>query len=158
MRVLSSTFISSLLFILSTTSFNLQGQTPKQFQTGDWSILCNKTCLASQLLLSEDKQLKYSATMSMTDEQNLLQMKLVFPLGIYLPANIGLMVNGMEKSIPVISCIPSGCVALLIMNSEIQKAMLKTTELKIRFFSTDTRENEIIYSLKGFKEALALVN
>jgi len=156
MRVLSSTFISSVLLVLSTTSFNLQGQT--QSQTGDWSILCNKTCKATQLLLSEDKKLKYSATVSLNDEQNLLHMKLVFPLGIYLPANIALMVNGIEKSIPVTTCVPSGCNALLIMNSELQKAMMEASLLKVRFFSSDSRENEIIYSLKGFKSALELVD
>jgi invasion protein IalB len=158
MRVVSSTFISSVLFVLLMASFNLQGQTPTQLQTGDWSILCNKVCKATQLLISEDKKLKYSITVSLTDEQNLLQMKLVFPLGIYLPAKIALMVNGLEKNIPVTTCIPSGCNALLIMNSKFQKAMQEATVLKVRFFSTDSRANEIIYSLKGFNEALALVN
>jgi invasion protein IalB len=136
---------------------NLYGQTT-QSQTGDWSILCNKTCQASQLLLSEDKKLKYLATVSLNGEQNLLQMKLVFPLGIYLPANIALMVNGIEKSVPVTTCIPSGCNALLIINNELQKAMIEAPILKVRFFSSDSRENEVVYSLKGFKKALELVS
>jgi invasion protein IalB len=158
MRVLSATFILSALLVLSTTSFNLQGQTPTRLQSGDWSILCSKVCKATQLLLSEDKTLKYSATLSLTDDKTLLQMKLVFPLGIYLPANTALMVNDIEKSIPVTTCVPSGCNALLIMNSELQKEMLDAPVFKIRFFSSNSRENEVIYSLKGFDEALDLVN
>jgi invasion protein IalB len=158
MRVLSFAFISLILMTMSLTSFNLRGQTPTQFQTGDWSILCDKTCKASQLLLSEDKKLKYFAAVSFNGEQNLLQMRLVFPLGIYLPANIALMVNGIEKKTPVTTCVPSGCNALLIINNELQKTMIDAQELKVRFFSTDTRENEVIYSLKGFKEALEIIN
>jgi invasion protein IalB len=68
------------------------------------------------------------------------------------------MVNDIEKSIPVTTCVPSGCNALLIMNSELQKEMLDAPVFKIRFFSSNSRENEVIYSLKGFDEALDLVN
>lgn len=157
MQTLFSTFILSVLAVLTVAPFNLQGQTPTQFQSGDWSILCNNTCQASQLLLSENKKLKYSATMSKTGQQDLLQMKLVFPLGIYLPANIALMISETEKTIPVVTCVPSGCNALLVLNTEIQNAMLEASFFKVRFFSTDNRENELVYSLKGFKEAIAIV-
>lgn len=70
MRVLCVKFIVSVLLILSTTSFNLQGQT--QSQAGNWSISCDKTCKASQLLFSEDKKPRYSATLSLTEVQDLL--------------------------------------------------------------------------------------
>jgi len=158
MGALSATFISSVLIILLTAPFNLHGQTPTQVQAEDWSISCDKTCRASQLLISKDNKLKYSATLSLADEQNLLQMTLVFPLGIYLPANVALMINDIEKIIPVITCVPSGCNALLVINSELQNEMIKASVFKVRFFTSSSSENEVSYSLKGFKEALALVN
>lgn len=57
------------------------------------------------------------------------------------------MVNGIEKSIPVVTCVPSGWHALLILNNAFQDAMIEVPFLKVRFFSFDSRENEVNYSL-----------
>jgi invasion protein IalB len=127
-------------------------------QSGDWSIICSKTCKASQLLLSENKKLKYSATVSATDEPSLLQLKLVLPLGIYLPANVAFKVDDTAKNIPVTTCIPSGCHALIVINGSLQNKLAKAEFFKIRFFTTSQIENELSFSLKGFNKALESVN
>jgi invasion protein IalB len=140
------------------TSLHAQAQNTKQSLIGDWVLTCNDSCKATQLLISEDQQLRYGATISPTDKQGLLQLQLVFPLGIYLPPQISIMVNDTQKTTPVTTCLPTGCIAIALLNNDLQQEMLEASSFKVRFFSTDTRENELTYSLNGFERTVAAIN
>jgi invasion protein IalB len=83
-----------------------------------------------------------------------MTMQLNFTLGLYIPEGIGIAIGDFKKNTQLTTCLPKGCHALLVMNKEIKEKLKTSTNLKVRFFTGQSQEKEVSFSLKGFQSAL----
>jgi len=101
---------------------------------------------------SKKQDIIFSIQVSKVSDDNTV-MQLNFPLGLYIPAGIGISAGNFQTNISLTTCLPKGCRALLVINDEIKKQLQTSDMLDVRFFSAQNQEKEISYSLKGFQSA-----
>nr|WP_136250759.1 invasion associated locus B family protein [Ningiella ruwaisensis] len=128
------------------------GQT--QDMLGDWAIKCEPACSANQQLSSNESNLKFTAVVSNSKFSDAPVMRLIFPLGIYLPTDIGLQVGSINTKVPVVTCLPSGCNAVVVLSEPFIDAMSTNTQLIVSYFSNENTANELSFSLAGFSDVL----
>lgn len=144
-----------LIFILclgftSLYSIKSSAVEPELFDT--WALNCQESCYIYQGMQSKNQNVIFSIQVSTISDDNTV-MQLNFPLGLYIPAGIGVSVGDFKTNISLTTCLPKGCRALLVINDEIKKQLQTNDMLDVRFFSAQSEEKEISYSLKGFQSA-----
>jgi len=145
----------SMLFILLTSLtslFSASSAAVEQKLYDDWALNCQQSCYIYQGMQSKSQNTIFSLQVSKVSD-NTMAMQLNFPLGIYIPAGIGIAVGDFKKNIPLTTCLPKGCHALVVLNDEIQKQLKANNKINVRFFTAQSQEKEISFSLKGFQDA-----
>lgn len=137
-------FITSALLSIVLT---IRAQTNESIQ--DWAVSCSKDCSATQTLATTDMRLKFAVTLSKIEQSNKLVMRFDLPLGMYLPSGLGISVGDMILNVPYTTCIPNGCKALLVVDEQLEKALSAQNTLKMRYFSSEASESEVVFSLAG---------
>lgn len=124
----------------------------------DWSVSCSPKCSVSQTLTDGVNALKYNATLVKEENTDKLLLRVQLPLGMYLPANIGIKVGDVDDTFPFITCVPNGCFAIYTMNTQWEEMLRSGNSFKLRFYSNQNTPNEIEFTNKGLSEALMRLN
>ncbi len=119
----------------------------------DWLLKCDKRCAIQQGLQNPEKPaIQYGIQIVKNQDQYVAAFN--FPLGVYLPRGVGIEAGDQKGEFPFVVCLPGGCQGMLILNDELINAFKMKKDLKVRFYITGDKPNEIRFSLKGFTSAL----
>lgn len=124
----------------------------------DWTVACEKDkdkkptdrCFIVQTVVNGKDNPVLQMSAGYLKSSNKPAAFLTLPLGVSLPAGISLKIDEHE---PVRTqyerCIPSGCVAGLMLTDELMKALKGGTQIKVQVYDGDKPVTMPI-SLKGF--------
>jgi invasion protein IalB len=144
--------ISSLLFGLLLSAFHQPTQAATTETFDDWKLTCEKICVLAQGLENPNNPgVLYGIQISKIESSVHTILQLNFPLGIYLPAGIGIIAGDYKQELPMTVCLPSGCRAILNLNDKLLAAINKNEKLHVRFYVSDKKPAEISFSTKGFE-------
>ena len=80
-------------------------------------------------------------------------LRVIAPLGVLLPAGLGLNVDNNDKGrAGFVRCLPSGCVAEVVMDDKLLDDLGAGTSATFIVFETPEQGIGIPLTLKGFKE------
>jgi invasion protein IalB len=145
------------LFVSILSFFSVSSSTAELNIFDDWALNCQQSCYIYQGMQSKDQKTIYSIQVSKISSSK-MAIQLNFPLGLYIPTGVGIAVGDFKKNVPLTTCLPQGCHALLIVNDEIKKQLDVSDKLNVRFFTAQNKEKEINYSLKGFQNAFKIMS
>jgi invasion protein IalB len=128
---------------------------------GDWQIRCetppgaqNEQCALFQSVVAEDRaNVGITVLVLKTADQKSRLMRVQAPLGVLLPAGLGLKVDNQDVGrAGFVRCVPRGCYAEIIMD-DVLVGKLRTGQTAT-FFIFQTPEEGIGFpiGLKGFGE------
>jgi len=146
-----------ILLTSFTSLISINATAVEQEIFDDWALKCQQSCYIYQGMKSKNQNTIFSLQVSKVSNE-IVAMQLNFPLGLYIPAGIGIALGDFKKSIPLTTCLPIGCRALLVLNDEIKGQIERSNKVKVRFFTTQSQEKEISFSLKGFQNAFNAMN
>lgn len=142
---------------LFTASSMAMAQTQQTIQ--DWRVNCDaQRCVATQQLADTVKQTKYTGMITKMSDSDALILRLIFPLGVYLPPGVSLATGSFRKTFPMTVCIPSGCSVLIPISKALEDELFKNRTLKVRIFFSEQQENEIEFSTLGMEQVMDLVS
>lgn len=127
----------------------------------DWQIRCetppgaqSEQCALFQSVVAEDRaNVGITVLVLKTADQKTRLMRVQAPLGVLLPAGLGLKVDNVDVGrAGFVRCLPRGCYAEVVMDDNLIKQM--RTGQTATFFIFQTPEEGIGFplSLKGFGE------
>ena len=136
-----------------------QAQVKAKF--GDWEMRCEtppgaqrEQCAIIQSVAAEDKpnmNLVVIALKAADGKSRLLRV--IAPLGVLLPAGLGLNIDNADKGrAGFVRCLPSGCVAEVVMDDKLLADLGSSTSATFIVFETPEQGIGIPLTLKGFKE------
>ncbi len=155
-----ASFAGSLLVAAFFTGGALaQAQVKGKF--GDWEMRCEtpagaqrEQCAIIQSVAAEDKpnmNLVVIALKAADGKSRLLRV--IAPLGVLLPAGLGLNIDNSDKGrAGFVRCLPSGCVAEVVMDDKLLDDLGAGTSATFIVFETPEQGIGIPLTLKGFKE------
>lgn len=148
--------IKTTLLLLWVASFQSNAE---QSKSGAWEIQCSDTCLIGQGIIKNEgnNQSKFGITISNSATANAPVAQINTPLGLYLPKGLGIEIGKLKKAIPLITCVPNGCKAILKLNDDIVEQLNKNKALNVRFYTADSQQKQVSFALAGFKEAFSHV-
>ena len=125
----------------------------------DWQIRCenppgaqNEQCALMQSVIAEDRANVFLTILVLkTADQKARLMRIQAPLGVLLPAGLGLKIDNADVGrAGFVRCLPRGCYAEVMMDDELVKKL--RTGSSATFFIFQTPEEGIGFpvSLKGF--------
>jgi invasion protein IalB len=128
---------------------------------GDWQIRCetppgaqNEQCALFQSVVAEDRaNVGITVLVLKTADQKSRLMRVLAPLGVLLPAGLGLKVDNQDVGrAAFVRCLPRGCYAEVVMD-DVLVGKLRTGQTAT-FFIFQTPEEGIGFpiGLKGFGE------
>ena len=126
---------------------------------GDWQIRCetppgaqSEQCALFQSVVAEDRaSVGITVLVLKTADQKTRLMRVQAPLGVLLPAGLGLKIDNADVGrAGFVRCLPRGCYAEVVMDDNLVKQM--RTGQTATFFIFQTPEEGIGFplSLKGF--------
>jgi invasion protein IalB len=142
-----------LLLATITSLYSVNSAAAEQELFDDWALNCQQSCYIYQGMKSKSQNTIFSLQVSKVNKDT-MTMQLNFPLGLYIPAGIGIAIGDFKKNTQLTTCLPKGCHALLVLNDEIKAKLKASKNLKVRFFTGQSQEKEVSFSLKGFQSAL----
>ena len=125
----------------------------------DWQIRCetppgaqSEQCALFQSVVAEDRaNVGITVLVLKTADQKTRLMRVQAPLGVLLPAGLGLKIDNVDVGrAGFVRCLPRGCYAEVVMDDNLVKSM--RTGQTATFFIFQTPEEGIGFplSLKGF--------
>jgi invasion protein IalB len=144
-------YILTLLFIAVGSSATIAAE-----DFNDWRYTCetpDSSCMIGQGLTYEESGLTYSIQILHPESAGMGVIRLNFPLGIYLPRDVGLAVGKETREVPMLVCLPAGCHAIITIDEELRRSLLAEKDIRLRFYVTSEEPREIKYSLAGFEGA-----
>ena len=128
---------------------------------GDWQIRCEtppgaqgEQCALIQSVIAEDRaNVGLTVMVLKTADQKSRLMRVLAPLGVLLPAGLGLKIDKADVGrAGFVRCLPNGCFAEVVMDDNLIKQL--RTGQTATFFIFQTPEEGIGFpmSLKGFGE------
>jgi invasion protein IalB len=130
---------------------------------GDWQIRCDtptgapaEQCALVQSVTAEDRpNVGLSVIVLKTaDGQNRL-MRVLAPLGVLLPAGLGLRVDNNDIGrAGFVRCLPNGCVAEVVLEEDLIKKLQSGKSATFIIFQTPEEGIGIPLSLNGFNNGL----
>jgi len=141
-----------------------QADKPNPTKHKDWAHVCEKPpvpagqeaageqCYIYQNISVKDsnKRLLHLA-IGFVGKGNKPAAVLTLPLGIFLPPGLTFGVDKNKPiNVPVQTCMPAGCRAVLPLNDELIAQMKKGNQGQVRFFDGQRRELGVPVSLLGF--------
>ena len=125
----------------------------------DWQIHCDtppgaqgETCALIQSVTAEDRaNVGITVIVLKTADQKSRLMRVVAPMGVLLPSGLGLKIDQMDVGrAGFVRCLPSGCVAEVVMDDTLIKQMRTGTTATFIIFQTPEEGIGFPMSLKGF--------
>lgn len=133
-------------------------------QHGDWQLSCDtppgaksEQCAIIQNVTAENQpNVGLSVIVLKTADNKARLLRVLAPLGVLLPNGLGLNIDGTDMGrVAFVRCLPSGCVAEVIMDDALINTLSKGTSAIFVVFKTPEEGIGIPVSLKGFKEGFA---
>jgi invasion protein IalB len=131
---------------------------------GDWQQRCEtpagaqqEQCAIVQNVAAEDRPnvTLLVIVLSTADTEQML-LRVVAPLGVLLPAGLGLRVDGTDVgSAGFVRCLQTGCIAEVIMDQALVALLSEGEEATFIIFQTPEEGIGIPVSLNGFAEGFA---
>jgi invasion protein IalB len=128
---------------------------------GDWQIRCetppgaqNEQCALFQSVVAEDRaSVGITVLVLKTADQKSRLMRVQAPLGVLLPAGLGLKVDNVDVGrAGFVRCLQRGCYAEVVMDDELIKKMRDGQTATFFIFQTPEEGIGFPLSLKGFGE------
>ena len=128
----------------------------------DWQIRCetppgaqNEQCALFQSVVAEDRaNFGLTVVVIRTADQKSRLMRVRAPLGILLPARLGLKIDQTDVGrAEFIRCLPNGCFAEVLMDDDLVKKLRGGTTATFFIFQTPEEGIGFPVSLKGFGPA-----
>jgi invasion protein IalB len=128
----------------------------------DWQIRCetppgaqNEQCALFQSVVAEDRaNFGLTVVVIRTADQKSRLMRVKAPLGVLLPARLGLKIDQTDVGrAEFIRCLPNGCFAEVLMDDELLKKLRAGTTATFFIFQTPEEGIGFPVSLKGFGPA-----
>jgi invasion protein IalB len=127
----------------------------------DWQIRCDtppgaqgEQCALIQSVTAEDRaNVGITVIVLKTADQKSRLMRVVAPMGVLLPSGLGLKIDQMDVGrAGFVRCLPSGCVAEVVMDETLIKQMRTGTTATFIIFQTPEEGIGFPMSLKGFSD------
>ncbi|WP_372421979.1 invasion associated locus B family protein [Salinarimonas chemoclinalis] len=131
---------------------------------GDWQQRCEtppgaqaEQCAIVQNVAAEDRpNVTLLVIVLSTADTDQKLLRVVAPLGVLLPAGLGLRVDDVDVgSAGFVRCLPTGCVAEVIMDEALVELLSGGTQATFIIFQTPEEGIGIPVSLDGFGEGFA---
>ena len=128
---------------------------------GDWEIRCEtppgaarEQCALIQSVAAEDKpSVTLVVIVLKTADGKSRLLRVVAPLGVLLPAGLGLKVDATDQGrAGFVRCLPNGCIAEVVMEDKLIDAMRTGQSATFYIFQTPEEGVGIPVALAGFKE------
>ena len=125
----------------------------------DWQIRCenppgaqNEQCALFQSVVAEDRaNVGLTVLVLKTADQKSRLMRIQAPLGVLLPAGLGLKIDNVDVGrAGFVRCLPRGCYAEVVMDDELVKKLRSGTSATFFIFQTPEEGIGFPVSLKGF--------
>jgi invasion protein IalB len=125
----------------------------------DWQIRCDtppgaqgEQCALIQIVTSEDRpNVGLTVIVLKTADQKTRLLRVVAPMGVLLPSGFGLKIDQTDVGhAGFVRCLPSGCVAEVVMDENLIKQMRTGTTATFSYFMTPEEGIGFPMSLKGF--------
>ena len=131
---------------------------------GDWELRCetppgasHEQCALIQSVAAEDKpNVNLVVIVLKTADGKSRLLRVIAPLGILLPAGLGLKVDQVDVGrAGFVRCLPSGCIAEVVMEDKLIDQLSTGQTATFIIFSTPEEGIGIPLALAGFKEGYA---
>ena len=128
---------------------------------GDWEIRCEtppgaarEQCAMIQSVAAEDKpSVTLVVIVLKTADGKSRLLRIVAPLGVLLPAGLGLKVDSTDQGrAGFVRCLPNGCIAEVVMEDKLIGLMSSGQSATFYIFQTPEEGVGIPVALAGFKE------
>ncbi len=128
---------------------------------GDWEIRCEtppgaarEQCAMIQSVAAEDKpSVTLVVIVLKTADGKSRLLRVVAPLGVLLPAGLGLKVDATDQGrAGFVRCLPNGCIAEVVMEDKLMELMRTGQSATFYIFQTPEEGVGIPVALSGFKE------
>ena len=138
-----------------------QAQGVVKSKHGDWEIRCEtppgaarEQCALIQSVAAEDKpSVTLVVIVLKTADGKSRLLRVVAPLGVLLPAGLGLKVDATDQGrAGFVRCLPNGCIAEVVMEDKLIEAMRTGQSATFYIFQTQEEGVGIPVALAGFKE------
>jgi invasion protein IalB len=125
----------------------------------DWQIRCDtppgsqgEQCALIQIVTSEDRpNIGLTVIVLKTADQKTRLLRVVAPMGVLLPSGFGLRIDQVDVGhAGFVRCLPSGCVAEVVMDETLIKQLRSGTTATFSYFMTPEEGIGFPMSLKGF--------
>jgi invasion protein IalB len=125
----------------------------------DWQIRCDtppgsqgEQCALIQSVTAEDRaNVGITVIVLKTADQKSRLMRVVAPMGVLLPSGLGLKIDQVDVGrAGFVRCLPSGCVAEVVMDDTLIKQLRTGTTATFIIFQTPEEGIGFPMSLKGF--------
>jgi invasion protein IalB len=125
----------------------------------DWQIRCetppgaqNEQCALFQSVVAEDRaNVGITVLVLKTADQKSRLMRIQAPLGVLLPAGLGLKIDQVDVGrAAFVRCLPKGCYAEVVMDDDLIKKLRSGTTATFFIFQTPEEGIGFPMSLKGF--------
>ncbi|MGJ8529771.1 invasion associated locus B family protein [Maritalea sp.] len=144
------------LLVLSTFGANAQGIVRAQY--GDWQLTCDtppgasfEQCALIQNVTADDQPgVALSVIVLKTADGQARLLRVLAPLGILLPNELGLVLDGKDQGrAPFIRCLPNGCMAEVVLDDALLAQLRTGTSALFVVFKTPEEGIGIPVSLLG---------
>lgn len=128
---------------------------------GSWTTQCNesgKDCLMLRRVLRPDlkSQILAMTIARVPNNPELLIGTVMLPLGIAVRESVPITLDERYlASVPIETCIPSGCVLTIPLAPPLLDFLQKATVMKFLLLTPNQATQPISFSMQGFREALA---
>ncbi|HLH94297.1 MAG TPA: invasion associated locus B family protein [Xanthobacteraceae bacterium] len=149
--------LSLVLLLGSNQPATAQGVVRSVFN--DWQIRCDtppgaqgEQCALIQSVTAEDRaNIGITVIVLKTADQKSRLMRVVAPMGVLLPSGLGLKIDQVDVGrAGFVRCLPSGCVAEVVMDDNLVKQLRTGTTATFIIFQTPEEGIGFPLSLKGF--------
>ena len=160
------TFFLCMTFGLAAVSASgpaaAQGAVKGKF--GDWEMRCEtppganrEQCAIIQSVAAEDKpNVNLVVIVLKTSDGKSRLLRVIAPLGVLLPAGLGLKIDQTDVGrAGFVRCLPSGCVAVVVMEDKLIEQMSSGQAATFIIFNTPEEGVGIPLTLTGFRDGFA---
>lgn len=131
---------------------------------GEWNYVCDtppgardEQCALIQSVVAEDQQnVGLTVVILLTADKQLRLMRVLAPLGVLLPAGLGLRIDDEDVgNVPFVRCLANGCIAEVRLEDDLAGKLSGGGNATFIIFETPEQGIGIPINLTGFAEGLA---
>lgn len=156
--------VFTFLFLSVFAGSSAFAQGAVRSEHGDWQLTCGtpagasfEQCALIQNVTAEDQPgVALSVIILKTADGQARLLRVLAPLGILLPNELGLVLDGNDKGrAPFIRCMPNGCMAEVVMDDAFIEELKGAQTALFVLFKTPEEGIGIPVSLSGFGSGYA---